>query len=110
LAERRPGYLADVPAGRAKETSMLSHHDRSELEKIERWFEASDPELVAALRDGRPARGRGLVTVLLVSLDVAAVALLIAGLATTSPVLTLCALFAAAGGVTGHLVRRHHRI
>jgi hypothetical protein len=87
---------------------MLSHHDRSELEKIERWFEASDTELVAALREGRP-RGRGLVTVLLVSLDLAAVALLVAGLATTSPALTLCALLAAAGGVTGHLVRRHHQ-
>ena len=89
---------------------MLSHHDRSELEKIERWFEASDPELVAALRDGRPARSRGLVTVLLVSLDVAAAALLVAGIVTTSPTLTLCALLAAAGGVTAHLVRRHHRL
>ncbi|MDT8912484.1 DUF3040 domain-containing protein [Amycolatopsis sp. PS_44_ISF1] len=88
---------------------MLSHHDRRELEKIERWFEASDPELAAALREGRPTRSRRFLTTLLVTFDVTAGVLLVAGLATASPALTLCALLAAAGGVTAHLVRGHHR-
>ncbi|WP_326836256.1 DUF3040 domain-containing protein [Amycolatopsis rhabdoformis] len=86
---------------------MLSHHERSELDKIERWFEFSDPELAAALSRGKPAPSRRLLTVLAVLFDVAAVGFLVAGVVTTSPALTLCALLSAGGGVALHIVRGH---
>ncbi|MBN9742263.1 MULTISPECIES: DUF3040 domain-containing protein [Amycolatopsis] len=84
---------------------MLSHHERVELDKIERWFETSDPELAAALRRGKPARSAALLTAFAILLDVAACGLLVAGIAASSPALTVCALFAAAGGVAAHVAR-----
>lgn len=56
---------------------MLSHHERVELDKIERWFETSDPELAAALRRGKPARSAALLTAFAILLDVAACGLLV---------------------------------
>ncbi|MGW4485207.1 DUF3040 domain-containing protein [Amycolatopsis sp. NPDC004368] len=88
---------------------MLSHHERSELDKIERWFEFSDPELAAALTRGKPASSRRLVGVLAILFDLSAVGFLVAGLVTTSPVLTLCALLCAGGGVALHIVHGHGR-
>ncbi|MEV4602037.1 DUF3040 domain-containing protein [Amycolatopsis sp. NPDC049253] len=88
---------------------MLSHHERSELDKIERWFEFSDPELAAALSRGKPAPNRRLLILFAVLFDVSAVAFLVAGLVTTSPAFTLCALLAAGGGVALHIVRGHGR-
>lgn len=88
---------------------MLSHHERSELDKIERWFEFSDPELAAALSRGKPAPKRRLLTFFAVLFDVSAVAFLVTGLVTTSPAFTLCALVAAGGGVALHIVRGHGR-
>ncbi|GAA1026637.1 MULTISPECIES: DUF3040 domain-containing protein [Amycolatopsis] len=82
---------------------MLSHHERVELDKIERWFETSDPELAAALRRGKPARSAALLSAFAILLDVAACGLLVAGLVGSSPVLTVCSLFAAAGGVAAHV-------
>ncbi|MGW4402326.1 DUF3040 domain-containing protein [Amycolatopsis nivea] len=84
---------------------MLSHHERVELDKIERWFETSDPELAAALRRGKPARSAALLTACAILLDVAACGLLVAGIAASSPALTVCSLFAAAGGVAAHIAR-----
>ncbi|MFD2469401.1 DUF3040 domain-containing protein [Amycolatopsis silviterrae] len=84
---------------------MLSHHERLELDKIERWFETSDPELADALRRGKPARSAALLTAFAILLDLAACGLLVAGLVAASPVLTVCSLFAAAGGVAAHLSR-----
>ncbi|MBB4683227.1 DUF3040 domain-containing protein [Amycolatopsis jiangsuensis] len=89
---------------------MLSHHERAELDKIEHWFETSDPDLAAALQRGVPARSAGLLLVLTVLLDITAAGLLVTGLLTASPALTLCALLAAAGGVAAHVARCHdHR-
>ncbi|WP_409179923.1 DUF3040 domain-containing protein [Amycolatopsis sp. VS8301801F10] len=88
---------------------MLSHHERVELDKIERWFETSDPELAAALRRGKPARSAALLTAFAILLDVAACGLLAAGIAGASPALTICAVLAAAGGTAAHLARRRDR-
>ncbi|WP_116203904.1 DUF3040 domain-containing protein [Amycolatopsis circi] len=88
---------------------MLSHHERVELDKIERWFETSDPELAAALRRGKPARSAALLTTFAILLDVSACGLLVAGLVGASPVLTVCALFAAAGGAVAHITRCRDR-
>ncbi|WP_037365134.1 DUF3040 domain-containing protein [Amycolatopsis orientalis] len=88
---------------------MLSHHERVELDKIERWFETSDPELAAALRRGKPARSAALLTALAILLDVVACGLLAAGIAASNPALAVCSLFAAAGGVAAHLARRRDR-
>ncbi|HWD03008.1 MAG TPA: DUF3040 domain-containing protein [Amycolatopsis sp.] len=83
---------------------MLSHEERSELDAIERWFEFSDPDLATALSRGEPTPRHRFLTVLAVVFDLAAVAFLVAGLATTSPVLTLAALLSAGGGVALHIV------
>ncbi|WP_020660153.1 DUF3040 domain-containing protein [Amycolatopsis benzoatilytica] len=88
---------------------MLSHHERVELDKIERWFETSDPELAAALRRGKPAQSAALLTVFAVLLDLSAAGLFVAGLVSGNPVLTVCAAFAAVGGVSAHLARSHDR-
>ncbi|GAA3565219.1 DUF3040 domain-containing protein [Amycolatopsis ultiminotia] len=83
---------------------MLSHHERAELDKIERWFETSDPALAAVLRRGSPPRAAPL-TLLIVLLDTAAIGLLVTGMLAASPALTLCALLAGAGGVAAHVAR-----
>jgi len=84
---------------------MLSHHERVELDKIERWFETSDPELAAALRRGKPARSAALLTFFAVLLDLSAAGLLLAGLLGSAPALTVCGMFAAVGAVSAHLAR-----
>ncbi|MFI5613022.1 DUF3040 domain-containing protein [Amycolatopsis sp. NPDC051903] len=86
---------------------MLSHEERSELDKIERWFELSDPALAAALSRGKPAPNRLALTILAVLFDLGAVAFLVAGLVTTSPALTLGALLSAGGGVALHIIGGH---
>ncbi|QRP50823.1 DUF3040 domain-containing protein [Amycolatopsis sp. FDAARGOS 1241] len=86
---------------------MLSHEERSELDKIERWFEVSDPALAAALTRGKPAPNRLAATVMAVLFDLAAVAFLVGGLVTTSPALTLGALLAVGGGVALHIIGGH---
>jgi hypothetical protein len=87
---------------------MLSHHDRTELEKIERSLELSDPDLATALRDGRRRKPRALRTVLLVTLDIAAVMLLVVGLVLPDPGVTLCGILALTGAVWTHVAR--HRV
>jgi len=86
---------------------MLSHHDRSELAKIEHSLELTDPELAAMLRDGKRPPSGVFRTVLLFSLDVLAVVLLVTGLVVADPALILLALLALAGGVWMHAARRH---
>ncbi|ADJ47020.1 hypothetical protein AMES_5195 [Amycolatopsis mediterranei S699] len=87
---------------------MLSHHDRTELEKIERSLELSDPELAAALRDGRRPKSRGLRNALLIFFDIAAVTLLVLGLVLPDPGVTLCGIIALTATVWTHVAR--HRI
>jgi hypothetical protein len=87
---------------------MLSHHDRTELEKIERSLELSDPDLAAALRDGRRPKSRALRGVFLVVFDVIAVTLLVTGLVVPDPGVTLCGIIALTGTVWTHVAR--HRI
>jgi Protein of unknown function (DUF3040) len=87
---------------------MLSHHDRTELEKIERSLELSDPDLAAALRDGKRRRPRALRTALLVAFDIAAVMLLVVGLILPDPGVTLCGILALTATVWTHVAR--HRI
>ena len=86
---------------------MLSHHDRSELAKIEQSLELTDPELAATLRDGRRPRSGAFRTVLLVSLDVLAAVVHVVGLVAADPGLTLIALLTLAGAVWMHAARRH---
>ncbi len=87
---------------------MLSHHERTELEKIERSLELSDPDLAIALREGRSRKPRALKTALLLALDVAAVLLLVVGLVLPDPGVTLCGIFALTGAVWTHVAR--HRV
>jgi DUF3040 family protein len=87
---------------------MLSHHDRTELEKIERNLELSDPDLAAALRDGKRRKPRALRTALLVAFDIAAVMLLVVGLIVPDPGVTLCGILALTATVWTHVAR--HRL
>jgi hypothetical protein len=87
---------------------MLSHHDRTELEKIERNLELSDPDLATALREGRRRKPRALKTALLIAMDLTAVTLLVVGLVLPDPGVTLCGILALTGTVWTHVAR--HRI
>ncbi|WP_290059996.1 DUF3040 domain-containing protein [Amycolatopsis solani] len=87
---------------------MLSHHDRTELEKIERSLEVSDPDLATALREGKRPRSRALRSTVLIVFDVVAVALLVVGLVLPDPGVTLCGILALTGTVWTHVAR--HRI
>ncbi|MEV6644065.1 DUF3040 domain-containing protein [Amycolatopsis sp. NPDC051371] len=87
---------------------MLSHHDRTELEKIERNLELSDPDLATALRDGRRPKSRALRSALLFAVDAVAVTLLVLGLILPDPGVTLCGILALTGTVWTHVAR--HRI
>ncbi|WP_158882243.1 DUF3040 domain-containing protein [Amycolatopsis anabasis] len=59
---------------------FFSRHERQELDKIEQWFEASDPELAHALRDGTLPPNHRLRRWLRVGLDLLAGMLLVSGL------------------------------
>ncbi|WP_329048087.1 DUF3040 domain-containing protein [Amycolatopsis sp. NBC_01488] len=87
---------------------MLSHHDRTELEKIERNLELSDPDLATALRDGKRPKSRALRSAFLIAVDVVAVTLLVLGLVLPDPGVTLCGILALTGTVWTHVAR--HRI
>ena len=87
---------------------MLSHHDRTELEKIERSLELSDPDLAAALRDGKRPRSRAFSRAVLIVFDVIAVTFLVLGLVLPDPGVTLCGIIALTGTVWTHVAR--HRI
>jgi len=87
---------------------MLSHHDRTELEKIERNLELSDPDLATALREGRRRKPRALKTALLIAMDLTAVTLLVVGLVLPDPGVTLCGILALTGTVWTHVAR--HRV
>ncbi|GAA4547597.1 DUF3040 domain-containing protein [Amycolatopsis samaneae] len=85
---------------------MLSRHDRDELDRIERWFEMTDPELAELLRSAKPPVSRWL-TAMAIVLGAAAVALPVAGALTSSVTLVWYGIPAAAGAVCAFLVRRH---
>ena len=85
---------------------MLSHHDRTELAKIERSLELSDPDLAAALRDGRRRTPRAVKTALMIALDVISIVLLVVGLTVGDPGVTLCAIIAGTGAVWTHVAHR----
>ncbi|RSD09320.1 DUF3040 domain-containing protein [Amycolatopsis eburnea] len=87
---------------------MLSHHDRTELEKIERSLELSDPDLATALREGKRPKSRALRSTVLIIFDVVAVTLLVVGLVLPGPGVTLCGIIALTGTVWTHVAR--HRI
>ncbi|MEV6879930.1 DUF3040 domain-containing protein [Amycolatopsis sp. NPDC051128] len=87
---------------------MLSHHDRTELAKIERNLELSDPDLAAALREGKRRKSRALRTALLVAFDIVAVTLLVVGLIVPDPGVTLCGILALTATVWTHVAR--HRL
>ncbi|WP_372665539.1 DUF3040 domain-containing protein [Amycolatopsis kentuckyensis] len=87
---------------------MLSHHDRTELEKIERHLEVTDPDLATALREGRRPKSRALRSALLIVVDVVAVTLLVLGLILPDPGVTLCGILALTGTVWTHVAR--HRL
>ncbi|WP_439379773.1 DUF3040 domain-containing protein [Amycolatopsis lexingtonensis] len=87
---------------------MLSHHDRTELEKIERSLELSDPDLATALREGKRPKSRALRSTVLIVFDVITVSLLVVGLVLPDPGVTLCGILALTGTVWTHVAR--HRI
>ncbi len=84
---------------------MLSHHDRQELEKIERWFELTEPALAARLRSGRPARPPLLRLTVLLSLDITAGLLMLLGMVVNSPAVLLLGMIAVTTAVIVHLSR-----
>ncbi|MGY6652531.1 DUF3040 domain-containing protein [Amycolatopsis roodepoortensis] len=84
---------------------MLSHHDRQELEKIERWFELTEPALAAQLRSGRPARPPLLRLALVLSLDITAGLLMLLGIVVNSPALLLMGMITVTAAVIVHLSR-----
>ncbi|MFD6070783.1 MULTISPECIES: DUF3040 domain-containing protein [Amycolatopsis] len=84
---------------------MLSHHDRQELEKIERWFELTEPALAARLRSGRPAQPPLLRLALLLSLDITAGMLMLLGIVVNSPALLLTGMITVTAAVIAHLSR-----
>lgn len=87
---------------------MLSHHDRTELERIERSLELSDPDLATALREGRRPKSRAVRSALLIAVDVVAVTLLVLGLILPDPGVTLCGILALSSTVWTHVAR--HRL
>ncbi len=87
---------------------MLSHHDRQELEKIERWFELTEPALAARLRSGRPAKPPLVRLAVLLSLDVTAGLLMSLGMVTNSPALLLIGMITVTAAVIAHLSRFGH--
>ncbi|GAB3746148.1 DUF3040 domain-containing protein [Amycolatopsis oliviviridis] len=84
---------------------MLSHHDRQELEKIERWFELTEPALAARLRAGRPARPPLLRLTVLLTLDIVAGLLMLLGMVLNSPALLLTGMLTVTMAVIVHLSR-----
>ncbi len=84
---------------------MLSHHDRQELEKIERWFELTEPALAARLRSGRPARPPLLRQAVLLSLDITAGLLMLLGIVVNSPAVLLLGMITVTTAVIVHLSR-----
>ncbi|SFH82059.1 DoxX protein [Amycolatopsis regifaucium] len=104
-----PALVLGIPSlssGRApKEQPMLSHHDRQELEKIERWFELTEPALAARLRSGKPAPPPLLRLAVVLSIDVTAGLLMLLGLVTNSPALLLVGMITVTAAVIVHLSR-----
>lgn len=84
---------------------MLSHHDRQELEKIERWFELTEPRLCAELRTGKPARPPLTRLAILFAADLTAGLLMLLGLVVNSPALLLAGMIAVCAAVCLHLSR-----
>ncbi|MFC3450537.1 DUF3040 domain-containing protein [Amycolatopsis speibonae] len=84
---------------------MLSHHDRQELEKIERWFELTEPTLAARLRSGKPARPPLVRLAVVLSLDITAGLLMLLGMVLNSPALLLTGMITVTTAVIVHLSR-----
>ncbi|EME51607.1 DUF3040 domain-containing protein [Amycolatopsis decaplanina] len=84
---------------------MLSHHDRQELQKIERWFELTEPALAARLSSGRPARPPLLRLAVVLSLDITAGLLMLLGMVASSPALLLTGMITVTMAVIVHLSR-----
>ncbi|MBB5850423.1 DUF3040 domain-containing protein [Amycolatopsis umgeniensis] len=84
---------------------MLSHHDRQELDKIERWFELTEPALAARLRSGRPARPPLRRLAVILSLDITAGLFMLLGMVTNSPALLLVGMITVTTAVIVHLSR-----
>ncbi|WP_410646021.1 DUF3040 domain-containing protein [Amycolatopsis sp. cmx-4-54] len=84
---------------------MLSHHDRQELEKIERWFELTEPALAARLRSGRPAPPPPARLALILGLDITAGFLMLLGIVANSPALLLIGMITVTTAVIVHLSR-----
>ncbi len=84
---------------------MLSHHDRQELEKIERWFETTEPALAAELRTGKPARPPLLRLAIMLALDISAGLLMLLGLVVNSPALLLLGMITVCAAVFVHVSR-----
>ncbi|GAA1970733.1 DUF3040 domain-containing protein [Amycolatopsis minnesotensis] len=84
---------------------MLSHHEKDELQKIEQWFESTEPALVDALRTGRTRPLRRISTGLLVIADVLCFALLLLAFTSTSAALILLSLLATSCAVCLHVAR-----
>jgi hypothetical protein len=106
LTRHRPWVFPVIDGLRApKESPMLSHHDRQELEKIERWFELTEPTLSAELRTGKPARPPLLRLAVVLAVDLTAGMLMLLGLVVNSPVLLLVGMATVSGAVCLHLSR-----
>ncbi|MFD9889848.1 DUF3040 domain-containing protein [Amycolatopsis sp. NPDC059027] len=84
---------------------MLSRHDRHELDKIEHWFETTDPELAEMLRSAKPSSSRWL-TALAIALGAAALVLPVVGVLTSTVPLVLYAVPAAGGAIWAYAARR----
>ncbi|MCU1679280.1 MAG: hypothetical protein JWQ81_19 [Amycolatopsis sp.] len=87
---------------------MLSHHDKAELDRIERELAASSPELAQLLRTGKRPR-RGWMNALLVVTGTLGGLILALGIIAANAPLVLCGVIAAGCVATVLIVRRAHR-
>lgn len=84
---------------------MLSHHDKTELSRIERELAASSPELAALLRTGKVPR-RSWTNALLITMGGFGVLILALGLITGNAALILFGVLSAGTVGTVVIVRR----
>jgi uncharacterized membrane protein YphA (DoxX/SURF4 family) len=87
---------------------MLSHHDKAELDRIERELAASSPELAQLLRSGK-VPGRGWMITLMAVTGVVGALILVLGLITANPALILFGVLSAGTLTTIFIVRRVHQ-
>lgn len=92
---------------RLPEPAMLSHYERRNLDRIEQWFHADDPDLAEALSKGRPPRSEALARAGRLAVDIVALLLVVLGALSVNSGLVFFG--AVTGAVAAVLHARAHR-